>query len=43
LCTDPDRGMAGRSIQGLMDVLEKNYGGDLTKMPFVVNKEAFTK
>jgi glyoxylate reductase len=43
LSTDPDRGMAGRSIQGLMDVLEKNYGGDLTKMPFVVNKEAFTK
>jgi glyoxylate reductase len=41
LSTDPDRGMAGRCIQGLMDVLEKNYGGDFTKMPFVVNKEAF--
>ena len=26
-----------------MDVLEGNYGGDLTKMPFVVNKEAFGK
>jgi len=24
-------------------VLENNYGGDLTKMPFVVNKEAFVK
>jgi hypothetical protein len=22
-------------------VLEKNYGGDVTKMPYVVNKEAF--
>jgi hypothetical protein len=25
----------------LIDVLEKNYGGDITKMPYVVNKEAF--
>jgi len=25
----------------LIDVLEQNYGGDLTKMPYVVNKEAF--
>lgn len=41
LSTDPNKGMAGRCIQGLMDVLEKNYGGDITKMPFVVNKEAF--
>jgi len=23
-------------------VLEGNYGGDPTKMPYVVNKEAFT-
>jgi glyoxylate reductase len=43
LSTDPDKGMAGRAVQGLMDVLEGNYGGDLTKMPFVVNKEAFGK
>jgi len=43
LSTDPNKGMAGRCVQGLMDVLEKNYGGDPTKMPFVVNKEAFTK
>jgi hypothetical protein len=35
--------MAGRCIQGLIDVLEKNYGGDIEKMPFVVNKEAFAK
>jgi hypothetical protein len=24
-------------------VLEANYGGDITKMPYVVNKEAFGK
>ena len=43
LSTDPDKGMAGRCVQGLMDVLEGNYGGDFTKMPYVVNKEAFGK
>lgn len=41
LSTDPELGMAGRCVQGLIDVLEKNYGGDITKMPYVVNKEAF--
>ena len=41
LSTDPDKGMAGRTVQGLIDVLEGNYGGDITKMPYVVNKEAF--
>ena len=41
LSSDPDRGMAGRCVQGLIDVLEENYGGDVTKMPYVVNKEAF--
>ena len=41
LSTDPNKGMAGRTVQGLIDVLEKNYGGDVTKMPYVVNKEAF--
>jgi glyoxylate reductase len=41
LDTDPDKGMAGRCVQGLIDVLEENYGGDVTKMPYVVNKEAF--
>ena len=41
LSTDPDKGMAGRCVQGLIDVLEKNYGGDVKKMPYVVNKEAF--
>jgi len=43
LSTDPEKGMAGRCVQGLIDVLERNYGGDVTKMPYVVNKEAFAK
>jgi hypothetical protein len=33
--------MAGRAVQGLIDVIEANYGGDVAKMPYVVNKEAF--
>ena len=41
LSPDPNLGMAGRCVQGLIDVLEQNYGGDVTKMPYVVNKEAF--
>ena len=43
LSPDPNKGMAGRTVQGLIDVLENNYGGDITKMPYVVNKEAFGK
>jgi glyoxylate reductase len=43
LSTDPMKGMAGRCVQGLIDVLENHYGGDPTKMPYVVNKEAFKK
>jgi glyoxylate reductase len=43
LSTDPNKGMAGRTAQGLIDVLEDNYGGDVTRMPYVVNKEAFGK
>jgi glyoxylate reductase len=43
LSPDPDKGMAGRCVQGLVDVLEGNYGGDIGKMPYVVNKEAFAK
>jgi hypothetical protein len=39
--SDPDKGMAGRCVQGLLDVLEGNDGADITKMPYVVNKEAF--
>jgi glyoxylate reductase len=41
LSPDPDQGMAGRCVQGVIDVLEGNYEGDPKKMPFVVNKEAF--
>ena len=41
LDVDPNKGMAGRTAQAVIDVLDGNYGGDLTKMPYVVNKEAF--
>jgi glyoxylate reductase len=41
LSPDPDVGMAGRCVQGMIDVLEGRYGGDPKRMPFVVNKEAF--
>src|SRR5947209_9363742 len=43
LSADPEKGMAGRCVQGLIDVLEGNCGGDPTKMPYVVNKEVFAK
>lgn len=43
LSPDPNKGMAGRCVQGLIDVLESNYGGDFSKMPYLVNKEAFAK
>ena len=33
--------MAGRCVQGAIDVLEGRYDGDPKQMPFVVNKEAF--
>ena len=41
LSVDPDKGMAGRTAQAVIDMLEGNYGGDPAKMPYVVNKEAF--
>lgn len=41
LSTDPNKGMAGRCVQGLIDVLEGNYEGNPARMPYVVNKEAF--
>jgi len=41
LSVNPNQGMAGRCVQGLIDVLEGNYGGDIQRMPFVLNKEAF--
>ena len=41
LSVDPNLGMAGRAVQGVIDVLEGRYGGDPSRMPYVVNKEAF--
>jgi len=41
LSPDPNVGMAGRCVQGVIDVLEGRYDGDPRQMPFVVNKEAF--
>ena len=41
LSADPSVGMAGRTAQGVIDVLEQNYGGDPSKMPYVFNKRAF--
>jgi lactate dehydrogenase-like 2-hydroxyacid dehydrogenase len=41
LSTDPEVGMAGRTVQAVIDVLERRYEGDPKKMPYVVNKEAF--
>ena len=43
LSTDANKGMAGRCVHGLIDVLEGNHDGDPAKMPFTVNKEAFKK
>ena len=41
LSPDPEVGMAGRTVQAVIDVLEKRHDGDPKKMPYVVNKEAF--
>lgn len=41
LSPDPEVGMAGRTVQAVIDVIEGNYDGDPGKMPYVVNKEAF--
>ena len=43
LSADPDRGMAGRAVQGVIDVLENRFGGDPSLMPFVVNKKGLNK
>jgi glyoxylate reductase len=42
LSPDPEIGMAGRCVQAVIDVIEGRYAGDIAKMPYVVNKEAFT-
>ena len=41
LSSDPHVGMAGRCVQAVIDVIEGHYGGDRSKMPYIVNKEAF--
>jgi glyoxylate reductase len=41
LSPDPDIGMAGRAVQGVIDVLEGRYEGNPLLMPYVVNKEAW--
>jgi glyoxylate reductase len=41
LSPHPQTGMAGRCVQAVIDIIEENYQGDLSKMPYVVNKEAF--
>jgi len=41
LSPDPNVGMAGRTVQAVIDVLERRYDGDPKKMPYIVNKEAF--
>ena len=38
LSPDPDVGMAGRTVQAVIDVLE---GKDVKTIPYIVNKEAF--
>jgi lactate dehydrogenase-like 2-hydroxyacid dehydrogenase len=38
LSPDPDVGMAGRTVQAVIDVIE---GKDPARIPYVVNKEAF--
>ena len=40
LSPDPDVGMAGRTVQAVIDVLENRHGSP-GKVPYVVNKEAF--
>jgi len=41
LSPDPDVGMAGRAVQAVIDVIEGHHQGDASKIPYVVNKEAF--
>src|SRR5205814_5644947 len=39
LSADPNKGMAGRTVQGLRDVLEGKYGGGVTERPCGGDKE----
>ena len=39
----PIKAWPDAACRGLIDVLEGNYGGNISRMPYVVNKEAFPK
>ncbi len=39
LSPDPEKGMAGRTVQALINVLEAK--GGIAELPWVVNREAF--
>jgi glyoxylate reductase len=41
LSPDPEIGMAGRAVQAVIDRLERRYDGEVGRMPYVVNREAF--
>jgi glyoxylate reductase len=41
LSPDPNVGMAGRTVQAVIDLLEGRFDGDPRLMPYIVNKEAF--
>ena len=41
LSADPEVGMAGRTVEGLIQVLERKSDRELAEIPYVVNKEAF--
>ncbi|MEE8348580.1 MAG: D-glycerate dehydrogenase [Acidobacteriota bacterium] len=41
LSPDPELGMAGRTVEGLIQVLERKPNQKLKELPYVVNKEAF--
>ncbi len=41
LSPDPAIGMAGRTVEGLIQVLERKSDQKLARIPYVVNKEAF--
>ena len=40
LSPDPDVGMAGRCLHGVLDVLEGKYGSEPAVLSYVVNEEA---
>lgn len=42
LSPDPNRGMAGRCVQGAIDVLNCSDRNELSNIPFIANKSAFS-